>query len=153
VYVINNVDKDLLCAIFKFNKATSQMSNDSFIRMNEVIAMFIIDNHSLESEKSLIASEVGETLCITHSAVSQLLTSLEKKGYVSRNINENDKRQYRFTLTDEGRQVTYKHKDKLNTHVRQIVSRFGENNVKILTQMLNDFSGLLAQMHCEVHCE
>jgi len=149
VDAINIQNKDLLYAICKFNKVTSQISIDSDMRINEVMVLAIIDGQCVESEKPLLASAVGESLCITHSAVSQIFTSLEKKGYVCRNINESDKRQYRFTLTEQGRQVTNKLKKEVDLLISRIVSRFGDDKTTELTQMLNDFAGLLVQMRSE----
>ncbi len=145
----NHLDKDLLYAMFKFKKATSQISSVSDMRMNEALALAIIDGQCVENEKTLLAREVGETLCITHSAVSQMLTSLEKKGYICRDINEFDKRQYRFSLTEEGRQVTHQMKEQLDRTISIIISRFGEDNTITLTQMLSDFADLLTQVQNE----
>jgi len=68
---------------------------------------------------------------------------------VYRNISENDKRQYRFTLTEKGRHVTYETKKRMDQSICDIISRFGEDRTVIFTQMLNDFAGIITQMHDE----
>ena len=146
---MNNLNKDLLYALFKFRKAAVHFSIDQDIRLNEVIAMIIVDSQYVKNEKSLLAAELGETLCVTHSAVSQILASLEKKGYVRRTISESDKRQYRFTLTDKGKQVTYEMKKKMDTTIEKIISSFGENKIIALTQMLNEFADHWEQLQDE----
>jgi len=146
---MNNLNKDFIYALFKFKKAAAQISYDSDIRMNEVMALVIVDNHCTENEKSLLASEIGETLSVSPSAVSQMFSSLEKKGYIYRNISENDKRQYRFTLTEKGRYVTYDTKKRMDQTICEIIARFGEDRITVFTQMLNDFANLLTQIQDE----
>ena len=146
---MNNLDKDLLFALLKFRKAAAQIAYDSQIRMNEVMALVIVDKHYIENEKSLLASEIGDALSVTPSAVSQIFTSLEKKGYVYRNISESDKRQYRFTLTEKGRNVTHEAKNQMDRTIGEIISRFGEERIVAFTQMLNDFAWLLTQIQNE----
>jgi len=146
---MNNLSKDLLFALLKFRKAATQISYESEIRMNEIMALVIVDRHRPGDEKSLLASEIGDALCITPSAVSQIFTALEKKGYVYRHISENDKRQYRFTLTERGRDVTYEAKGQMDRTIGLIISRFGEDRMIAFTQMLSDFSGLITQIQNE----
>jgi len=131
----------------RFRKTATQIFVDSEIRMNEMMALVIVDRQCEGLEKSPLASEIGDALSVTPSAVSQIFTSLEKKGYVYRNISESDKRQYRFTLTDKGRYVTYLAKDHMDKTITYIISRFGEDRIMAFTQMLNDFAGLMTQIH------
>lgn len=140
------LSKKLLCKIFKFKKATAQMSGSSDVSLNEVLAMVMVDNQSEKSEKSLLAAELSETLCITSSAVSQMLTSLERKGFVYRDINVSDKRQYRFMLTGEGRQVTQQMKDEIDRTMSRIILRFGEDKIIEFMEMLDEFSEILTQL-------
>jgi len=140
------LSKKLLCKIFKFKKATAQLSCRSDVSLNEVLAMVTVDSQNERSEKSLLAVQLGETLCITSSAVSQMLTSLEKKGFVYRDINASDKRQYRFMLTDEGRQVTQQMKDEIDRTMNRIILRFGEDKILEFMDMLDDFSEILTQI-------
>ena len=146
---LDNLSKNLLYALLKFRKTATQISHDSEIRMNEIMALFIVDTHCEGNEKPLLASEVGDALSVTPSAVSQIFTSLEKKGYVSRNISECDKRQYRFALTGKGRDVTYEAQYRMEKTMGRIISRFGEARIITFTQMLNDFAELMTQIHDE----
>lgn len=140
------LSKKLLCKIFKFKKATAQLSSSSDVSLNEALAMAMIDSQSKTSEKPLLAVDLGETLCITNSAVSQMLSSLEKKGFVFRDINARDKRQYRFMLTDEGRRVTQQMQDEMDRTMSRIILRFGEDRILEFMDMLDDFSEILIQL-------
>ena len=43
-------------------------------------------------------------LCLSNSRVSKVITAVENKGYIRRNINKNDKRQMCFSLTPGGKE-------------------------------------------------
>lgn len=139
----NRIDKNLLSAMFKFKRATSQIECVSDMRMSEALTLAIIGGQCVKTEKTLLSKEIGQMLCITTSAVSQMLTTLEKKGYVCRDINKFDKRQYRFSLTDEGKQVAEEMKVQTDKMIAKIITRFGENKTLALTQLLDDFADTL----------
>ena len=147
---MRDIQKDLLYAIFKLRKTAIKLSNNSDLRINEVMSLIMIDNQCAEDDTSPLASEVCEMLSISHSAVSQIITALEKKGYVYRNISENDRRQYRFTLTDKGRQVAYEMKNKIDERIDAIIARIGEAKIVAFSQTLNEIADYWAQMQNEI---
>ncbi len=60
---------------------------------------------SLQKAEKLSSGELSAMLGLSHSNMSKVLKSVEKKGYVKRDIGDNDKRQMFFLLTDTGRQL------------------------------------------------
>lgn len=54
-------------------------------------------------------SEMAERLDVTPGAVTQMVTRLEKKGYVMRSKSSRDKRQTTLSLTEKGRQLCENH--------------------------------------------
>ena len=48
------------------------------------------------------AGMICEYIGLSNSRVSKVITSVENKGYIRRNINQNDKRQMCFSLTPDG---------------------------------------------------
>lgn len=51
----------------------------------------------------LSSGEIAEQLGLTNSNTSKVIRSVEDKGYIERNLGDNDKRQMYFTLTPEGK--------------------------------------------------
>ena len=143
---MDNIQRDLLYAIFKLRKTTMKLSNNSDLRLNEVMSLVMIDSQCSEDEKSPLASEVCEMLSISHSAVSQIITALEKKGYVYRDISLNDRRQYRFSLTEKGRKTAYEMKKEIDEKINAIIARIGEEKIIALSQTLNEIADYWAQM-------
>ena len=146
---MSDIQRDLLYAIFRLRKTAIKLSNNSDMRINEAMALIMIDAQCMEEERSPLASEVGEMLNISHSAVSQIITALEKKGYVRRNISESDRRQYHFSLTETGKQVAYEMKTKIDMRIDSIIARIGETKITALSQTLNEIADYWTQMQNE----
>ena len=56
----------------------------------------------LEERQSMSVTEIAKELEITHSAVSQLVTTVEKKGYIRFFTDKNDKRKKMIRFTPIG---------------------------------------------------
>ncbi|MBD3414819.1 MAG: MarR family transcriptional regulator [Candidatus Aminicenantes bacterium] len=61
----------------------------------------------LHHQSSLSVTEIAKELQITHSAVSQLVTHLEKKNLVEFINDEHDKRKRIIGFTDRGREIMH----------------------------------------------
>lgn len=62
----------------------------------------------LAEEDGLTQSEITEKLDIRPSSLGELVTKLERNGYVERRQNENDKRVINVFLTEKGRETESK---------------------------------------------
>ncbi len=62
----------------------------------------------LAEEDGLAQSEITERLDIRPSSLGELVTKLERNGYVERRQNENDKRVINVFLTEKGREAESK---------------------------------------------
>lgn len=60
-------------------------------------------------DRSPTMSEMARSLNVTQGAVTQMVSRLEKKGYVVRSKSEGDKRMTTVSLTDRGRQLYENH--------------------------------------------
>lgn len=64
---------------------------------------------SLESKDQPTMSEMASQLNVTPGAVTQMVSRLEKKGYVVRSKASDDKRQTTVSLTEKGRVLCTEH--------------------------------------------
>ena len=140
----NTINEKLILAVLKFKKINIDLMSESDVRMNEVVTMLIIDEDSSGSEKTKLISKICEALCITQSAVSQMFASLEKRGYICRNIDQNDKRKFLFALTEKGRQIAHSVKKEADSVLDSIISSYGEDKTLKLIQMLTEFAEVSA---------
>lgn len=94
-------EEEILCRIRDLQRAIIQFETDFEkcygICLNEGMTLC-----SLKKKGRLSASELGDLLGLSHSNMSKVIKSVEKKGYVERVVGEIDKRQMYFSLTDSG---------------------------------------------------
>lgn len=64
---------------------------------------------ALGTEEHITMSEMAERLNVTRGAVTQIATRLEKKGYVVRTKDHDDKRQTTIVLTEKGKALCAEH--------------------------------------------
>ncbi|RHJ92574.1 winged helix DNA-binding protein [Parabacteroides bouchesdurhonensis] len=88
--------KDIYKTLYTFEKTFAE-NND--ITINEAMLLCC-----LKDGESKSAGTISEYIGLSNSRVSKVITSVENKGYIRRNINKNDKRQMFFSLTLKGKE-------------------------------------------------
>ena len=136
-------------AIFRFKKMGMVFHQIADVNMNELVVMRGIAGNSF-SDNNTCVSEIQSNLHITKSAISQMMNSLEKKGYIEREIDKNDRRKVIVTLTKMGMDVLKKTKDSVNQLLDEIFSRFGEENTKQLISLINLLSDISEELKEEI---
>ena len=89
--------RDLQRAVYLFEL---QFEKKYGISLNEGMVLC-----SLSKTASLSSGELGELLGLSSSNTSKVICSVEKKGYVEREVGTKDKRNMYFSLTASGRDL------------------------------------------------
>ncbi|KFI45942.1 DNA-binding transcriptional regulator, MarR family [Bifidobacterium bohemicum] len=84
-------------------------------------------------------SRLAQALHASSGRVSALLGALEKKGYVTRQINENDRRNILVSLTDAGAAQARHDRDDIDSAVRWIFSQMGERRTREYVGLTQEF--------------
>lgn len=75
-------------------------NKESALSFNQCSLLYIIDNCKSTNQK-----EIAKNLHITPATLSVRLQRLEKAGYLKREIDLNDKRNYLLTITKKGKML------------------------------------------------
>ncbi|MCL2880270.1 MAG: MarR family transcriptional regulator [Treponema sp.] len=89
---------------------------------------------------------ICEKLHVTKPAVSYMLNSFEKGGYITRSIDTNDRRRIDVDLTEKGKELVNSHKKTYEVFLNGVFLKFGEENSKNLIQLLNRFADIIDEM-------
>jgi DNA-binding MarR family transcriptional regulator len=81
-----------------------------------------------------------ETLAVSKAAVSQMLGSLEKRGYIRREIDRDNRRKIIITLTEQGETAVDDAEKKMDALMSRIIMQFGEKDTRNFTRLLDRFS-------------
>lgn len=90
------VIKDIYKTLYQFEKAFADVHE---ITINEAMLLCCLKEGGVKS-----AGTISEYIGLSNSRVSKVITSVENKGYIRRNINKEDKRQMFFSLTPAGKE-------------------------------------------------
>lgn len=86
--------KNIYKALYDFEK--------QYLDINEVTINEAIILNTLIDNKPKIAKDLYSSVGLSKSRVSRILSDMEKKGYISRKISKEDKRNIFFQLTHAG---------------------------------------------------
>lgn len=101
---------------------------------------------SEQENKKINVTELSANLKMTKSAVSQLISKLEKKSLIKRKINIFDKKINYITLTEQAK-VSYENSQKKYSEiVNKVLEKMGENDSKDLSRLLEKLSGIIKNL-------
>ena len=89
--------------------------------------------------KRLISTQLAKRLCITRSAVSQIVNNLESRGIVKRVADSVDRKIAYVELTDSSLAVYEATKESAEQAVGKIVETFGRENLDKLLELSDKF--------------
>ena len=141
------LENDLVQAMFRLKKSMNRGLGRDFnninITMSEYILMREVSGNTREKYNSNALIEAREYLSVSKAAVSQMLNSLEKRGYITRETDVNNRRNIIVVLTKEGRLVFEKKNEEFNHRFGIVVDRVGEENVALFIKMINKMSSAM----------
>ncbi len=138
-----SLENELVQSIFRFKKLVSKgfgmdlINNNNQLNITELMLINEISDNTLNSEGNVGISDVKEFLSVSKPAVSQMLSSLEKRGFLVRDVDKNNRRNVIVTLTDTGREVLSVELENFNIKLKKIISHLGEDDVKQMIEIVN----------------
>lgn len=95
------------------------------------------------------AADLSEILELSRPSITRILNDLERKGYVTRSIDPNDRRQINIELTADGEKAVQKANEKITALAERLVTALGDNDTDKLIELL----GKLADIYTEIISE
>ncbi|MDR3167673.1 MAG: transcriptional regulator [Treponema sp.] len=86
-----------------------------------------------------------KALAVSKAAVSQILGSLEKRGYIQRETDRDNRRKIIITLTQKGKTAVDKAGKKMDALMSQILNDFGEKETRNFVLLVNRFSEIVKE--------
>ena len=102
-----------------------------------------------EAGKQIISSEIARRLNITRSAVSQLVTKLEKRGVVERMPSPTDRKIFYVVLSESSLNVFKQQCDEANKLINRVVEGFGQEKIDRLIELYEEFASVFDRVRLE----
>ena len=85
-------------------------------------------------------SQLASALQASSGRISTVLSSLEKKGWVTRDIDSKDRRIIRVNLTDSGREQSHRMIEEMRSAICWIFSQMGERRTREFVDLVSEFT-------------
>ncbi|NMC55743.1 MAG: MarR family transcriptional regulator, partial [Eubacteriaceae bacterium] len=153
--------EQLIRTMMRFRKIGMAFPADLDIRMGEIMIMNGIAGHfppgmrfgdekcQFDEHKKTFVSELQKMHHITKPAISQMLNGLENKGYISREMDRQDRRKVSVTLTQKGEDILKRSKEYADNMLDKTISRFGEDNTRKLIELFSQLVDISEQIRNE----
>ena len=147
------LQNELVQAMFRLkkmmNRGLGRDTNNINITMSEFILMREVAENTKDVYNPSALTEVREYLSVSKAAVSQMLNSLEKRGYILREIDPNNRRNIIVILTDEGRTAFEKRNQEFYDRFEMVIRGIGEKDVSLFIAMINKMSDAMGNFEEE----
>lgn len=132
--IMNSLDFDQ--ALFGINKLYTEKTNNNLKEFNVTRSdmSFLL---KLQEMGETTQKDLAESRNLNNATVTRALERLEKKGFVKRTDDENDKRKKNVLLTSDGKQTLEKILKKHEIYKKEIFNGFDENEVQHLMNLLD----------------
>lgn len=144
---------ELLDKMQMLRKASPQKYIDEALR-GETFVLFFIAMHG----DTVLPGEIGNEMNVSSARVAQTLNSIEKKGWITRQIDEGDRRRILVRLTPEGKKAAEKHHQAVITLALKMLSLLGEDDAKEYVRITGKLAEIISVntetilQNNELHC-
>jgi DNA-binding MarR family transcriptional regulator len=108
------------------------------VRPGHVMLMVKLARTAKDNPQGLRVSELASSFNVSAPGVTQLVTGLEEKGYVSRSMDPEDRRAVRVSLTESGCRLAESLKTSMETTFAGLVEHLGHDKCRRLLALLAD---------------
>lgn len=131
--------KDLGRILMQSRQSAAIVFHDKSLTLPELLALGSIEHNAMDSGENIYADDLQKILCVSKPAVSQMLKALEAQGYITREINPENRRKLDVILTGSGRDVLGEAIDHYKDTFKRIIEAFGEDKTRQLITLFTEF--------------
>ena len=131
-------------SILHFRKLESALSSECEMQMNEMAILHSIAGTCCRDCPcmNLDVPKMQKKLHISKPAISYILNTLEKKNYITREIDPKDRRKVSISATPEGKTAAEESMKRYDELWSEILMQFGEENMKELIRLIQELDCL-----------
>ena len=113
---------------------------------SEFIIMKVIYSIKESSEKKVLVSDIVDKMHVSAQAISKTLKSLEKKGYIERFSNKEDRRRMEVAVTEKGGQTYFHLIRKTDEVLSEVLGKFGKEELETYISLTRRLTGLYGEV-------
>lgn len=103
----------------------------------------------LEKGDYVLPGEISEAVHCSAARITKLITQLEQKGHVIREIDKNDRRKIKVKLTKSGYERALREREEFFKNLEQIFIEMGEEDSKEFIRTIKIFFSIAGRLEME----
>lgn len=146
---------ELVKAIRRMRRVKVSVLNEQVI-YSEYIALSHIKRYLEEhpGTPGIYVSELAERMEIATSAVSRMLNSIERKGFITRTVNAKDRRNTYVCLTPAGSKILADSTREMGVLWKRLIKRMGDEDTRTLIELWSKLAIIMEEeMNCSIEHE
>jgi len=100
-----------------------------------------------------LLGEMGDYLCVSKAAISQMLGSLESRRLITREADPENRRTIIVKLTEKGREVIERSERLFDSEISKMIDRFGEKDTKEIIRLIYKFVDIVNEVRDDLSQE
>lgn len=145
----DQLKRHFINVLFKVKKIDVCSNMGLSLPLNEMVVLKRLLSNDCAEGSSMCMSDIHHNLYISKPAVSQILNSLERKGYINRYIDKNDRRKIMVTATPNAYEVLNVTETAFDQKIGRIMNEYGEDNMLILINQLTSLYEIIEKIENE----
>lgn len=133
--------------LFRSRQTLSQLYRLMDSHIAELYILMLLSEQ--DEEHKVYAMDIQNKLSASKAAVSGMLSSLEKRGFIMREINAENRRKVALSLTESGLTELEACRKPFNDLIVEILDTLGYENACSLMEQLELLSGVLEKIYSE----
>lgn len=121
------------------------------IKKSEARILLCIEYLSQENDCKITVSNISKNLSIASPTATELVKDLTDKGYIERNVNQNDKRFVEITLTNSGKKIVHDIIEYYDTLFSGLVEKLGKQQSELLIELLSEVNIYFNEWYSKVN--
>lgn len=138
------LNRELLHSLFRLKRTlNTEFVKDNASAVKDIsLSEYVLMREIAENRSNL--TSIREYLAITKSAVSQMLRSLEKKGYLIRRADARNRRSVVVELTESGKAVLREKSDEFCARYEEVAKEMHEADIRQIINLIDRLQCVLA---------
>ena len=132
----------LLRAFSQFKKIHWKPPHIKDLKPSEFMVLQVVKHFYIDGTDSMMVSEISDQLKIARPTVTQLVNSLQRKGFLEKHRDEHDKRVVRIHLSEKGKDLAKKGADEFYRRFEGLAEHLGNaksDELAVLLQEVFDY--------------
>lgn len=131
------VQKIMKC-LAEFRRLHKHKSPICNLTHSEMMLLFCVKNYIETHDIGVKTSELSNILNVASPTITQQINSLERRGFVERNVDKEDRRAVRIRVTEEGEEVLKKASEEFEASINGLVEHLGQEKSEQLADLLSE---------------